>query len=165
MMDDSLHTYSTPKGEVRYLEAVSTYMKNRFNVEINPKNEVVSLIGSKEGLTNLVRALVNPVDNINEQDVILVPEPGYASYSQMIKIAKGRAYGIKLTKEDNYQPDLNKVLEKFIKEGNDPKKIKAIIINYPNNPLGCTCEFEYLQHCVDFCNKHNIYKNDSQGYC
>lgn len=165
MNNDSLHTYSTPKGEVRFLEAVSAYMKNRFNVEIDSKKEVVSLIGSKEGLSNLVRALINPNENPDEQDIIMVPEPGYASYSQMIRIARGRAYGIKLTRENNYQPNLNDVLEKFIKEGNNPSKIKALIINYPNNPLGCTCEFEYLQHCVDFCNKHNILLISDNAYC
>lgn len=165
MNQDSLHTYSTPKGEARFLEAVSTYMKNRFNVEINPKKEVVSLIGSKEGLSNLVRALINPKYDEKEQDIILVPEPGYASYSQMIKIAKGRAYGIKLAKENNFQPNLDEVLNKFIKEGNDPSKIKALIINYPNNPLGCTCDKEYLQHCVDFCNKHNILLISDNAYC
>ncbi len=165
MNNDSLHTYSTPKGEARFLEAVSTYMKNRFNVEINPKKEVTSLIGSKEGLSNLVRALINPNDDVNEQDIILVPEPGYASYSQMIRIARGRAYGIKLTKENNYQPNLDDVLDEFIQKGNNPKKIKALIINYPNNPLGCTCEAQYLQHCVDFCNKHNILLISDNAYC
>ena len=165
MNNDSLHTYSTPKGEARFLEAVSTYMKNRFNVEIDSKKEVVSLIGSKEGLSNLVRALINPNDDVNEQDIILVPEPGYASYSQMIRIARGRAYGIKLTKENNYQPNLDDVLDEFIQKGNNPKKIKALIINYPNNPLGCTCEAQYLQHCVDFCNKHNILLISDNAYC
>lgn len=162
---DSLHTYSTPKGEARFLEAVSTYMKNRFGVEINPKNQATSLIGSKEGLSNLIKALVNPNDNPKEQDVILLPNPGYASYSQMVQIARGRAYGIDLTKENNYQPDLNKVLENYIKEGNDPKKIKALVINYPNNPLGCTCSLEYLQHCVDFCNKLGILLISDNAYC
>ena len=50
MDNDSLHTYSSPKGEARFLNACATYMKNRFGVEINPKNEVCSLIGSKEGI-------------------------------------------------------------------------------------------------------------------
>ena len=165
MNNDSLHTYSTPKGEVRFLEAVSTYMKNRFNVEINPKKEVVSLIGSKEGLSNLVRALINPNDNQDEQDIILVPEPGYASYSQMIKIARGKAYGIKLTKENNFQPNLDEVLNKFIKEGNNPSKIKALIINYPNNPLGAIATPEYIQQAVDFCKKRNILLISDAAYC
>lgn len=163
--NDSLHTYSTPKGETRFLEAVSTYMKNRFNVEVDPKKEVVSLIGSKEGLSNLIRALINPNNNEKEQDVILVPEPGYASYSQMIRVARAKAYGIKLSKENNYQPNLDEVLNQYIKEGNDPSKIKALIINYPNNPLGCVCELSYLQHCVDFCNKHNILLISDNAYC
>jgi len=131
-------------------------MKERFNVELNAKNEIFSLIGSKEGLSNMVRALVNPTDIESQQDIIMIPNPGYASYSQLIKIAGAKAYGIDLNEENNYTPNLDDVLEKFIKEGNNPQKIKALIVNYPNNPLGCTCDLEYLQHCVDFCNKNNI---------
>ena len=153
---DSMHTYSTPKGEMRFLEAVKNRMKERFNVELNEKTEICSLIGSKEGIANLVRAIVNPTDDEKNQDVIFIPQPGYASYTQMIKASGALAYGIKLTKENNYTPNLEDVFNQYIKEGNDPKKVKAIIINYPNNPLGCTCDLEYLQHCVDFCNKHNI---------
>ena len=158
---DSLHTYSTPKGEARFLNACSTYMKNRFNVEINPKNEVCSLIGSKEGICHMIKALVNPCAG----DTILIPAPGYASYTQMIKSSGAIAYGIDLTKENNFMPDLNEVLEKYKKEGNDPSKIKALIINYPNNPLGCTCTKEYLQHCVDFCNKLGILLISDNAYC
>ena len=165
MLKDSLHTYSTPKGEVKFLQAVSTYMKNRFDVEVDANDEVVSLIGSKEGLSNLIRALVNPKTDEKEQDVILIPSPGYASYSQMIQIAGARAYGVELKEEDNFQPDLNKVLDEYIKEGNDPKKIKALVINYPNNPLGCTCSLEYFQHCVDFCNKMGILLISDNAYC
>ena len=165
MQVDSLHTYSTPKGEAKFLDAVKNRMKERFNVELNSKTQITSLIGSKEGLSNLIRALVNPEVDPKKQDVILTPAPGYASYSQMVRISGGRAYDIKLTKEDNYQPDLDKVLEQYIKEGNDPKKIKALIINYPNNPLGCTCDLKYLQHCVDFCNKMGIVLISDNAYC
>jgi len=156
-----LHTYSTPKGEPRFLEAVTTRMKERFNVNLNPKNEITSLIGSKEGIAHMIKALVNPC----EGDTILVPSPGYASYSQMIKSSGAIGYGIKLNKENNFQPDLNEVLEQYKKEGNDVKKIKALIINYPNNPLGCTCDLKYLQHCVDFCNKLGIILISDNAYC
>ncbi|MBQ8847820.1 MAG: aminotransferase class I/II-fold pyridoxal phosphate-dependent enzyme [Candidatus Gastranaerophilales bacterium] len=162
---DSLHTYSTPKGEAKFLEAVKNRMKARFNVDLDSKSEIFSLIGSKEGISNLVKALVNPKENEKEQDVIMVPNPGYASYSQMINVANAKFYGIDLNKENNYQPNLEEVLSKYIKEGNDPSKIKAIVVNYPNNPLGCTCDFEYLQHCVDFCNKHNIILISDNAYC
>ena len=67
---DNLHTYSTPKGEPKFLEAVQERMKKRFNVELNPKTEICSLIGSKEGLSNLIRALVNPSLSEEEKEAI-----------------------------------------------------------------------------------------------
>lgn len=161
----SLHTYSTPKGEMKYLEAVAKRMKERFNVDFDPKSEVFSLIGSKEGISNMIKALVNPTDDVKNQDIILVPKPGYASYSQMIKAQGAFGYGINLSKENNFMPDLDEEYEKFLKAGYDPNKIKALIINYPNNPLGCTCTKEYLQHCVDFCKKHDIILISDNAYC
>ena len=87
-----IHTYSTPKGEAFFLEAIAKRMKNRFGVELDPKTEIFSLMGSKEGLANFIRALINPTTNPAEQDVILVPDPGYASYTQMIKTSGGKSY-------------------------------------------------------------------------
>ncbi len=165
LADPKNHTYSTPKGEVPFLEAVAKRMKNRFGVELDPKSEVFSLIGSKEGIANFIRALINPSMDKKEQEIILIPDPGYASYTEMIKVSGGKAYGVPLTKENHYMPNLDEVWEKFLEEGNDPKKVKALIINYPNNPLGCTCTKEYLQHCVDFCKKHNIILISDNAYC
>lgn len=162
---DSLHTYTVPKGEVKFLEAVSYRMKDRFGVEIDPKTEACSLIGSKEGIANMIKALVNPNDFEEEKDIILVPEPGYASYSSMIKVSGAKAFGVKLTPTNNFMPDLNKVVEEVIASGLNPKKIKALIINYPNNPLGCTCTKEYLQACVDFCNELGILLISDNAYC
>lgn len=162
---DSLHTYSIPKGEKKFLEAVKYRMKKRFNVELDSNNEIFSLIGSKEGISNLIRALVNYSEDVKEQDVILIPCPSYASYTQMIKASGARAYAINLCEENNFMPDLDEIYERYIKEGNDPKKIKALIVNYPNNPLGCTCTFEYLQKCVDFCNKLGIVLISDAAYC
>ena len=162
---DNLHTYTTPKGEVKFLEAVAKRMKERFNVVLNPKNEIFSLIGSKEGIANLIKALTNAKQDEKEKDVILIPSPGYASYTQMIKVAGARAYEVELKEEDDFMPDMERVLDKYIEEGNNPEKIKALLINYPNNPLGCTCDLNYLQHCVDFCLKHNIILISDNAYC
>ena len=162
--DPKNHTYSTPKGEVALLEAIAKRMKTRFNVELNPKTEIFSLIGSKEGIANFIRALIDPKKEEKEQDFILIPDPGYASYTEMIKVSGGRSWGISLTKENDYMPNLDNELENYIKLGNDPKKIKALVINYPNNPLGCTCTKEYMQHCVDFCKKHNIVLISDNAY-
>ena len=75
--DPSIHTYSTPKGETYFLEAVSRRMKKRFGVDIDPKKEVFSLIGSKEGIANLIRELINPATVEKDKDIIMCPNPGY----------------------------------------------------------------------------------------
>ena len=164
LCDPSIHTYSSPKGESYFLEAVSKRMKKRFNVEIDPKTEVFSLIGSKEGIANLIRELINPTTNDKEQDIILCPNPGYASYKEMVKVSGGLCYGISLTEENNYTPDLDEELKRLIEKGYKKEKIKALIINYPNNPLGVTCDFDYMQKCTDFCIKNNIILISDNAY-
>ena len=154
--EDGIHTYSTPRGEKYFLEAISQRMKERFGVDIDPTCEIFSLIGSKEGIANFIRALVNPKSEREEKDIIMIPDPGYASYKEIIKVSGGLAYSIPLTLENNYMPDLEELLIKLKSEGLNPKNIKALVINYPNNPLGATSTKEYLEKVVAFCKKHNI---------
>ena len=151
-----VHTYSIPKGEKYFREAIALRMKNRFGVELNPETEIFSLIGSKEGLANFIRILINPTTDDKEKEIIMVPDPGYASYKEMVKVSGGKAYPVALTPENKFMPDMEKVFEQFVKEGNNPKKVKALIINYPNNPLGATAAKEYLESIVNFCKKHHI---------
>lgn len=151
-----IHSYSSPKGEAFYLEAIAKRMKERFNVDLDSKKEIFSLIGSKEGIANLIRELINPTSKEFDRDIILIPDPGYASYKEMIKVSGGVGYSVPLTLENNYMPDMEEVLSDLEKEGYDPKKVKALVINYPNNPLGATATFEYFQKIVAFCKKHNI---------
>lgn len=151
-----IHSYSTPKGELFYLEAIAKRMKTRFGVKLNPKNEIFSLIGSKEGLANLIRALINPTPNEFDRDIILLPDPGYASYNEMVKVSGGVGYSVPLTLENDFMPDLDEVLENLKKDGYDDKKVKALIVSYPSNPLGATATLEYFEKVVDFCKKNNI---------
>lgn len=160
-----IHAYSTPKGENFFLEAIAKRMKKRFGVNLDPKTEIFSLIGSKEGLANFIRALINPSLNDKDKDIILVPDPGYASYTQMVKTSGGKSFGIALTKENNFMPDMYKVWEKMINDGYDEKRVKAMIINYPSNPLGATCTKEYLKHLVDFCKEKQIWLLSDAAYC
>lgn len=151
-----IHSYSSPKGEAYYLEAISKRMKTRFGVDLDPKSEIFSLIGSKEGIANLIRELINPTTNEFDRDIILIPDPGYASYKEMIKVSGGVGYSIPLKLENDYMPNLDTVLDNLKKDGYDEKKVKALIINYPNNPLGATATFEYYEKVVEFCKKHKI---------
>lgn len=151
-----IHSYSCPRGETFYLEAIAQRMKTRFGVDFDPKNEIFSLIGSKEGIANLIRELINPTKDEFERDIILIPDPGYASYKEMIKVSGGVGYSLPLVQENNYMPDLDEIWGNLQKDGYNPKKVKALIINYPNNPLGAAASFEYLEKTVDFCKKHQI---------
>ncbi len=165
LAEPQIHTYSTPRGENYFLEAAAKRMKNRFGVEIDPKTEVFSLIGSKEGIANFIRALINPTQNEEEKDVILIPDPGYASYKEMVKTSGGKSYPVALTKENNYMPDLIKVWDEMKHSGIDEKKVKALIINYPSNPLGAYCSKEYLKSVVDFCKEKQIWLISDAAYC
>lgn len=159
-----INSYSTPKGEAFFLEAAAKYMQRRFGVQLNTKTEVFSLIGSKEGLANIIRALINPTKEEFDRDIILIPDPGYASYKEMLKVSGGVGYSIPLTLENNYMPDMEDVLAQLKKDGYDKKKVKALVINYPNNPLGASATFDYFKKLVDFCKKHNILLISDNAY-
>ena len=161
---DGVHMYSTPRGEAFFLEAIAKYMKRRFNVELDAKKETAALIGSKEGLANFLRALINPTLTEEDKEVVFVPDPGYASYGQMVRIAGGKTFSIPLTPENNYLPNLDEVWNSYIDNDGDPNKVKAVIINYPNNPLGATATREYYRHVLDFCKKHNVILMSDAAY-
>lgn len=161
---EGIHTYSNPRGEKYYLEAIAKRMESRFGVKLDPSCEIFSLIGSKEGLANFIRLLINQTTNNSEKDIIMIPDPGYASYKEMIKVSGGLSYSVPLTAENNYMPDMEQLLAKMQSEGINPNRIKALIINYPNNPLGATATREYLEKIVTFCKKHNIILASDAAY-
>lgn len=151
-----MHNYSTPKGEKFFLDAVVERMQKRFGVSIDAKTEVSSVIGSKEGLANIFRGLISYKKNKAEQDVIMIPDPGYASYVDAIKVAGGQPYAMRLTPENKYQPDFEETLLTMKAEGITPERIKALVVCYPSNPIGATCGLDYYQKAVDFCRKYQI---------
>ena len=83
----------------------------------------------------------------------------------MIKISGGLAYSMPLTAENNYQPNIEEVFENLKNEGYDENKVKAIVINYPNNPLGVSATRDYVKTLVDFCKKHDILLISDAAYC
>lgn len=156
LSEPGIHTYSVPKGEKFFLEAVANRMKTRFGVDVNPATEVTSLIGSKEGLANMFRGIITPRWEEKERDIILTPDPGYASYVDAINIAGGLSYPTPLTPENHYLPNLDEAVENLKRDGYNPARIKAVIINYPSNPIGATAPFSYYEEVVAFARKHKI---------
>jgi len=165
LTEDNIHLYSVTRGEPYFRQAIAQRMKTRFGVELNPDNEIFSLLGSKDGLANLIRFIITPHHEKANKDIVLIPDPGYASYSQMVQCSGGLAYPVPLTKDNNYQPDMDEIFAKLVSDGLDEKKVKAIVINYPSNPLGVSASREYVQKVVDFCKKKDILLIADAAYC
>lgn len=154
--EDGIHMYSVPKGEKFFRDAIAIRMKNRFGVSLDPDTEIFSLMGSKEGLANLVRFITTPKSQELEKDIIIVPDPCYASYLQFAKCSGAKAYPMPFTEENNYEPDIEEIYSQIITDGYKKENIKALFINFPNNPMGISASKEYVQKLIDFCIKHEI---------
>lgn len=139
--DPKNHNYSLSQGEPFFREAVSNWCKKRFNIDNKPE-EVVALLGSKEGLVNVARAFVNSGDRV------LVPDPSYPVYNNSSAILNdGIPVPMPLLLENDFLPDLEKI---------DPKKVKMMFLNYPNNPTSGIINKNYLKEIVDFARDNNI---------
>ena len=132
------HRYPESEGLPIYREAVSKYMKKRFNVELDPENEIISLIGAKEGIGHASLAL------IDEGDISLVPDPGYPVYSAGCNFSGGEIFKMPLKESLGWKPDLNDIPEAIA------KKSKILWINYPNNPTGGIADLAFFKDVVDF---------------
>ncbi len=135
------HNYSFSQGEPDFREAVSEWYKKRFGVDL-AQDQVVALMGSKEGLANIARAFVNPGDRV------LVPDPSYPVYANGSTIlCDGVAVEIPLLEENGFKPDFGKV---------NADRAKMMYLNYPNNPTAATVDKGFLKEAVDFAADHNV---------
>ena len=138
------HGYTAYGGTQAYRKAAATYYANRFNVALDPRREVVGLIGSKEGLFTLSQALLNP------GDIALVPDPGYGTYKAGAEIAGGSVYRMPLLSENNFLPDLQAIPADVL------TKAKVLWLNYPNNPTGATATYAFFEEAVAFAKQHDL---------
>jgi len=136
--------YPSSKGEFAFKKAISKWYQKRFKVELNPRDEICCLIGSKEGLAHLPLAFIDP------GDIALIPDPSYPVYKISTTLAGGEPYLRPLTEKNNFLPELKKIPANVI------KKAKLLYINYPNNPTGAAADKEFFKKCVDFCKKNNL---------
>ena len=135
------HNYSFSQGESDFREAVSSWYKNRFGVDV-AHDQVVALLGSKEGIANIARAFVNPGDKV------LVPDPAYPVYANGSTIlCDGVAVPMPLLEDNNFQPDFNSI---------DPGNARMMFLNYPNNPTAATVDKAFLKEAVEFARNNGI---------
>lgn len=140
----SNHRYPSYEGMLSFREAVSKWYKKRFSVKIDPQSEVLSLIGSKEGMGHIPLAFVNP------GDIVLVPSPGYPVYSVGTLFAGGKSYAMPLKEENAFLPDLDIIPKKVF------ARTKLLFINYPNNPTSVTAPVNFYNEVVRIALKYNI---------
>ena len=138
------HGYQPYVGIPELREAFAGWYKKWYGVELNPKNEIQPLIGSKEGILHILLAFLNPGDGV------LVPNPGYPTYSSVSNLVQARLIPYELKEELGWQPDFEE-LEKM-----DLSNVKLMWTNYPNMPTGANASVELYQKLVDFGRKHHI---------
>ncbi|OGP56790.1 MAG: LL-diaminopimelate aminotransferase [Deltaproteobacteria bacterium RBG_13_49_15] len=136
--DPANHRYPSYTGMENFKSAAAHWYRRRFNVDLDPKREVVTLIGSKEGIAHIPLAFINP------EDVALVPSPAYPVYNIGVRFAGGKPYAMNLVKTNDFLPDLNAVPEEIA------KKAKLMFINYPNNPTSAVASEDFFRRVVDF---------------
>lgn len=138
------HQYPSSVGMLSFRESVANWYKKRFQVELDPTSEVMSLIGSKEGIANISYCYIDP------GDISLVPDPGYPVYGIGTSFAGGEPYYMPLKEENGFLPDLKAIPEEIA------KKAKILWISYPNNPTGATAPLSFFEEVVDFAKKYDI---------
>ena len=138
------HQYATYVGMPELREAIAGFYEKRFGVELDHEKEVLTLIGSKEGIGHI------PLAFVNSGDVVLVPDPAYPVYKVGTLFAGGEPYYMPLLKGNGFLPDLEAI---------DPqvaRHAKMMFINYPNNPTSACCDVSFFEKVVEFAQEHNI---------
>lgn len=140
----NVHGYQPYNGIPELRNAMASWYKRTYGVELDPANEILPLIGSKEGVLHTTLAFVNPGDKV------LVPDPGYPTYTSLSKLLGADVVKYDLKEQDSWKPDFD-ALEK-----SDLKGVKLMWTNYPNMPTGANAGIELFERLVDFAKRHDI---------
>ena len=146
------HGYQPTMGTPELREAMARFYKRWYDVDLDPKTEVLPLIGSKEGILHVTLAFVNPGDEV------LVPNPGYPTYTSLSKILGAKIVNYNLREDNGWQPDFDQ-LEEIMANSQQPNansRIRLMWTNYPNMPTGGRARMETYERLVKFAKDHNI---------
>ena len=138
------HRYPSYEGMLSYRDAVAQWYSRRFQVTLDPKTEVLSLIGSKEGIGHIPLAFVNP------GDVVLVPSPGYPVYPVGTLFAGGESYIMPLEEANAFLPDFKAI------PGDVLKRARLMFLNYPNNPTAAVAPESFYKEAIELAARYNI---------
>ena len=144
LTDASAHKYQSYQGLPELRSAMADFYQTHYNVSLNSENEILPLIGSKEGIMHISMAY------LNEGDAVLIPNPGYPTYTSVTKLVGADPVFYDLKASSNWQPDLAAL------EAMDLSKVKIMWVNYPHMPTGTLGDQTVLKALVDFAQKHSI---------
>lgn len=144
LSDSTAHKYQSYQGLPELRLAISNFYEVHYNVLVNPENQVLPLIGSKEGIMHISMAY------LNEGDAVLIPNPGYPTYTSVTKLVGASPVFYDLKSNSNWQPDLVTL------KSMDVSKVKLMWVNYPHMPTGTLGDNEILKGLVDFAKENDI---------
>ncbi len=142
--DPQHHQYPSSSGMLSFRTAVAGWYQRRFNVTVDPKSEVVTLIGSKEGIGHVPMAFIDP------GDVVLVPSPGYPVYPVSASFAGGVAHEMPLLKQNGFLPDLDAIPPDVARNA------KLMFLNSPNNPTSVIADTAFFKRVIAFAKEHHV---------
>ncbi|EAC1838994.1 LL-diaminopimelate aminotransferase [Campylobacter jejuni] len=149
---DKTSGYSTSMGIYKLRLAICNWYKRKYNVNLDPENEVVATMGSKEGFVNLARAIINP------GDVAIVPTPAYPIHTQAFIMAGGNVAKMPLAYNEKFELDENQFFENLHKTLNESiPRPKYIVVNFPHNPTTVTCEKSFYERLITTAKKERFY--------
>ena len=142
--DPANHRYPSYFGLAELRAAIAHWYRERFAVTLDPDSEVLPTLGSKDGISHVPLALVDP------GDVVLAPDPGYTVYVTGALMAAGEPYIMPLTAKNNWLPDLDAI------PASVAERARLMWLNYPNNPTAAVADREFLERAVEFCHRHGM---------
>ncbi|MDV5990172.1 LL-diaminopimelate aminotransferase [Campylobacter jejuni] len=149
---DKTSGYSTSMGIYKLRLAICNWYKRKYNVNLDPENEVVATMGSKEGFVNLARAIINP------GDVAIVPTPAYPIHTQAFIIAGGNVAKMPLAYNEKFELDENQFFENLHKTLNESiPRPKYVVVNFPHNPTTVTCEKSFYERLIATAKQERFY--------
>lgn len=149
---DKTSGYSTSMGIYKLRLAICNWYKRKYNVNLDPENEVVATMGSKEGFVNLARAIINP------GDVAIVPTPAYPIHTQAFIMAGGNVAKMPLAYNEKFELDENQFFENLHKTLNESiPRPKYVVVNFPHNPTTVTCEKSFYERLIATAKKERFY--------
>jgi len=150
--DPNNHHYPSYAGLPAFRAAVTDWYRRRFGVTLDPKEQVLSLMGSKDGIAHIPEAFVNP------GDVVLAPSPGYPVYRTSTLFAEGTVHEMPLTADAGFLPVLDDIPKEVV------AKAKLLFLNYPNNPTSAIAPMKFYDEVVAFAREHNIVVVSDNAY-